>query len=35
MNDRQCYTYHIAWSHLDKHYYGARYAKGCDPTEIH
>ena len=34
MNDRQCYTYHIAWSHLDRHYYGARYAKGCDPSDL-
>jgi hypothetical protein len=26
------FTYHIAWSNIDKHYYGVRYAKGCNPN---
>ena len=28
------YTYLIGWSHLNKFYYGVRYAKGCHPTEF-
>ena len=28
------YTYHIAWTALDKHYYGVRYAKGCSPEDL-
>lgn len=28
------YTYHIAWTGLDKHYYGVRYAKGCHPDDL-
>lgn len=28
------YTYLIGWSHLNKWYYGVRYAKRCHPTEL-
>lgn len=28
------YTYHIAWTSIDKHYYGVRYAKGCNPNDL-
>lgn len=28
------YTYLIGWSHLDKWYYGVRYAKGCHPDDF-
>jgi NUMOD3 motif len=28
------YTYHIAWSNINKHYYGVRYAKGCNPKDL-
>lgn len=28
------YTYLIGWSKLDKWYYGVRYAKDCDPTDL-
>lgn len=28
------YTYHIAWSKLNKHYYGLRFAKKCNPNGI-
>lgn len=28
------YTYFIKWPHLNKWYYGVRYAKGCDPKEF-
>lgn len=28
------YTYLIGWTHLNKWYYGVRYAKGCNPTEL-
>ena len=28
------YTYLIGWSHMNKYYYGVRYAKGCAPEEF-
>jgi len=28
------YTYLIGWTHLDKWYYGVRYAKGCHPSDF-
>jgi len=28
------YTYYISWSSLDLHYYGVRYAPGCDPADL-
>jgi len=28
------YTYLIGWSELDRYYYGARYAQGCDPSDL-
>ena len=28
------YTYLIGWPDQDKWYYGVRYAKGCDPTDL-
>ena len=28
------YTYLVGWSHLNKFYYGVRYAKGCHPSEL-
>lgn len=28
------YTYLIGWSHHNKWYYGARYAKGCHPSDL-
>lgn len=28
------YTYRIAWSSIDKHYYGVRYAKNCHPNDF-
>lgn len=28
------FTYYLCWSKLDLHYYGVRYAVGCDPTEL-
>ena len=28
------YTYLIGWSHLNKYYYGVRYAKGCHPSDF-
>lgn len=28
------YTYLIGWSHLNKYYYGVRYAKGCNPNDL-
>lgn len=28
------YTYLIGWSKLDRYYYGARYAQGCDPSDL-
>lgn len=34
MNIYSPYTYYIAWSNINKHYYGVRYAKGCMPTDL-
>lgn len=34
MNDRIPYTYLIGWSNLDKWYYGVRYRKGSNPSEL-
>jgi len=34
MNIYSPYTYHIAWTSLDKHYYGVRYAKNCNPIDL-
>lgn len=28
------YTYLIGWSNFDKYYYGVRFAKGCNPSEL-
>ncbi len=28
------FTYHIAWSDQDIHYYGARYKNGCSPEDL-
>jgi len=28
------FTYHIAWSKINKHYYGVKYAIGCNPTDL-
>lgn len=28
------FTYYISWSKLNLHYYGVRYAIGCDPSEL-
>lgn len=28
------YTYHIAWSKYDIHYYGVRFAKNCNPCDL-
>ena len=28
------YCYYISWSKLDKHYYGSRTKKGCDPSDF-
>lgn len=28
------YTYFIGWSKLNRFYYGSRYAKNCDPSEL-
>lgn len=30
----QPYTYHIAWSKHNTHYYGVRYAKNCNPNDF-
>lgn len=30
----KCYTYLIGWKEIDKWYYGVRYAKNCDPSEL-
>lgn len=34
MNIYSPYTYHIAWTSINKHYYGVRYAKGCSPEDL-
>lgn len=31
---RNCYTYLIGWSKLDKFYYGVRYARDCNPNDL-
>ena len=28
------FTYYIAWTNLDKHYYGVKYAIGCNPSDL-
>ena len=28
------FTYLIGWSHLDRWYYGVRYARGCSPEDL-
>lgn len=28
------YTYHIAWTEQNKHYYGVRHSKSCHPNEL-
>ena len=28
------FTYYLCWTSLDLHYYGVRYAIGCDPSEL-
>ncbi len=28
------YTYYLGWSGIDKWYYGVRYAKNCNPTDL-
>jgi len=28
------YTYLIGWSHLNKYYYGVRYSKKCNPSDL-
>lgn len=28
------FTYYISWSKLDIHYYGVRFANGCDPSDL-
>lgn len=28
------YTYLVGWSHLDKFYYGVRYARNCNPSDL-
>jgi len=30
----QPYTYLIGWSRLNKYYYGVRFAKGCEPSDL-
>lgn len=32
--DRTPYTYLIGWTHLNKWYYGVRYAKNCHPSDL-
>lgn len=34
MNNYQPYTYYIAWSDHNLHYYGVRYAEGCHPDDF-
>jgi hypothetical protein len=34
MNTYQPYTYLIGWSDLDQWYYGVRFAKNCDPSDL-
>jgi len=28
------FTYFLTWTSLDKHYYGVRYAQGCQPSDL-
>ena len=28
------FTYYVAWTKLDKHYYGVKYAIGCNPSDL-
>ena len=28
------FTYYVAWTNLDKHYYGVKYAIGCNPSDL-
>jgi hypothetical protein len=28
------YTYYLRWTDLDLHYYGCRYKKGCNPSDL-
>ena len=34
MNTYQPYTYLIGWSNLDRWYYGVRFAKNCNPSDL-
>jgi hypothetical protein len=34
MNIYRPYTYLIGWPHLNKYYYGVRYAKKCNPSDL-
>jgi len=34
MSTRNCYTYLIGWTKTNKWYYGVRYAKNCDPSDL-
>jgi hypothetical protein len=34
MNLHIPYTYYLYWAELDLHYYGVRYANGCNPTDL-
>jgi hypothetical protein len=34
MTNYQPYTYHIAWTGQDLHYYGVRYATDCNPNDF-
>lgn len=34
VQDRVPYTYLIGWSHINKWYYGVRYAKNCHPDDL-
>lgn len=31
---RNCYTYLVGWSKLNKFYYGVRYARNCNPSDL-
>jgi hypothetical protein len=34
MNIHIPYTYYLYWAELDLHYYGVRYANGCNPNDL-
>jgi hypothetical protein len=34
MTTYRYYTYYIAWTSFDKHYYGVRHSKNCHPDEL-